>query len=332
MEELKYPTKDVYEGPLLIGAEELRKLDVVIEKQWQKLMEWHTEKVEEEADRRIADSLQPSWKDLSKDAAIAKVAQEYEWRNSERHVEVQFRGDKTTSAETFEKLLSRPAVKDLLPTSFSVTLEKGPIKAEIEPSYDAYSTNGYSVEINSSTQIAYEVKEALGRWLGGVSPKWWLRWWAKATRPFPLQWALVFLLGYILLIIWGVSDSPREIALQAYHSKLQHEAAILLEDGHVAEDEVLDALRINLELATDYLPADTVVAPRRFPKVWLWALGLSVVLALLLSFRPRFGIAIGKGSVRVKAWRVWLKFVGGTLPLAVLTYLFLPWLGKWLWG
>jgi len=91
-------------------------------------------------------------------------------------------------------------------------------------------------------------------------------------------------------------------------------------------------LRINLELATDYLPADTVVAPRRFPKVWLWALGLSVVLALLLSFRPGFGIAIGKGSVRVRAWRVWLKFVGGTLPLAVLTYLFLPWLGKWLWG
>lgn len=328
MTELKYPTEDVYEGPFLIDIKELLELDTILEKQWQKLVDWHTQKVEEEANRRLADSSQSLRKDLDKDDVIAEIVHEYDWRRSERNVEVQFKGGKTVSATTFEELLNKPFVKDLLPISFSVILEKGPIRAEIKPSYNGVD---YSVTVNSHTQVAYEVKEALGQWLADISPSWWLRLWTKITKLFPFQWALVFLFAYVFFLIWVFSDSPREIALQKYHSKLQHEAAVLLNDGRITEDEIPDAIRISLELTTDYLPTDTVIAPRRFPKAWLWAFGLSVIIALLLSFRPRFGIAIGKGAARVQAWRVYIKFVGGTLRLITLNYLILPWLGKLLW-
>jgi len=332
MEQVRYATEDVYEGPFLIDANDLQKLDTVIDTQWEELEQWHRSNVEEEADQRIADPQYTSYRDLDRKEVIAKVAQDYEWRGSERNVEVLFRGDKAASDESFKKLLSRPDLRDLVPTGFSVTLRKGPIQAEINSSHRAFSTDGYSVKINNHCQVAYEVKAALGQWLSEVSPKWWMRWWAKATWVFPIQWVLVILLSYILFLSWVDSDSPREIALQAHRSKLQHEAVVLLEDGYVAEDEVPDALRISLELSTEYLPPDTVVGPRKFPTAWFWVIGIAVVLALLLSFRPRFELAVGKGSVRVKVWGVWLKFVGVTLPLGVLIYVVLPLLSTWLWG
>ena len=239
-----------------------------------------------------------------------------------------FKGGKTATAESFRELLSKPDIKDLLPTSFYVTLEKGPIRVEVKPDYDGVN---YSITINSQEQIAHEVKEALGQWFAGISPSWWVRLWAQITNFFPFQWALVLLLAYVFFLIWVSSDSPRDIALQKYHNKLQHEAAVLLEDGRITENEIPDALRISLEFTTDYLPANTVIAPRRIPKTWLWSLGLSIFFAVLLSFRPRFEIAVGKGSARVQAWCNYIKFVKGALSLIILNYLILPWLGKILW-
>lgn len=332
MEQLHYPTEEVHEGPFLIDRNQLGKFDEIVDAQWSRLCEWHRAQVEAEAERCIADPPYHSYTELSREEVIAKVEDEYEWRPNHREIKVQFKGGKSATAGTFADLVCRPDIEDLVPTSFSVTLHKGPIRTEIEPSYGSTTGSGYRVRINSQSELAHGLKAAFSNWLRNASPSWWVKLWARATWAFPVQWVLVLLVGYAFILVWGGSDTPREIAVREYRKRLGNEAGVLLEDGLIRDEEIADAIRISLELAVDYVPPDVEIGARRVPMPWLWALGISALLALLLSFRPSFGLAVGKGAPRVIAWRRWLGFVGGTLPLGIVTYFVLPWLGRFLWN
>jgi len=332
MEHLQYPTEEVRQGPFVIDVDHLKKLDELLEEHWAKLEEWHTRNVDEITDRRVESQPTKRHEDMDRDQIRAEIADSYEWKKSERKLTIGFKGGKKAESQTAKKLLARPDLAELVPEWFSLELTQGPITIKMESTYLASSTHGYSVSTNAQVNIAHEAKSAFGRWLGEITPKLWVRLWSKMTWAFPLQWGLFFLLLLVFFAVQTGADSPTEAARQQYQSRLRDAAAVLLEDGTLAEEELAEAARISLELATEYLPPDTELPARRVPKTWLWIIGVSLLLASILSFRPRFELAIGRGSRRVRIWKRWLRFVGYTLPIGALTYVGLPWLAWFLWG
>lgn len=316
MSRVEYPTTASVRGPILLDASDLDELDEILEKNWLELEKVQQAEIVREAAQRKASRSYLS--DTEIGDVIAQVAAEYPYDEATRDVTIDFRSGLSLTAETFAQVGRDPQAESEKPTGFKATLTRGRNTATItaSESYDLM------ISVSSGEGPIQETKTELCAWARSRQLPARIRFWSKIASDRPLVWMGASFVA-VALFFGGLSIGQEDFRAE-YQESLRAEAAELLSDGAISNDEQERAVAISLALATDYSPSPTSGKSVSFELWSTIAAAVIVVLAFLLSIRRRFALAVGVGTRQVSRWRTWYRFAGYTLPVVLLIQILLP--------
>ena len=317
MAQLVHPSSARFDGPFLIDRKRLVEFDQMIDREWEELEKWYEDQVRQEVVRLKSEK--SYYADKSNEEVRDSVLKSYEFSRCNRDVAIKCKKGKELKGKGFQEIARLPEAVELMPISFTATLERGPLTATIKSGSLDYKPE-LMIDVEPNCLYAQGLKSTLEGWVTGVSAPAWQRGWLKVTSAIPfLQWIPAALFLIIFLSALPTSDTARDAALSEYQDQLREDAHELLTDG-VSSEEVARAVELELALSTNYL-SPTCALPEvpvfRWPA--LLALILSVVFGVIASLRPRFHIGLGRGQAVIRRWRWWLRFAFYTVPLLLLS-------------
>ena len=198
--------------------------------------------------------------------------------------------------------LARNVVQPVSPTQFQVLQESPKLEFSVEP---------------SDHQSAPDLFGALQNWAADLAPSTSLRVWARYKPAFIILLLLWLLVGGLL-----PSFSSHAIPSRDNYAEYQDEARNILREG-VNENNQRKAIEIILAIASrnpleergfNWTPGRTY-----WPRYVLGA-----VILFLLSCSPSVVIGIWKGKLKLKRWRLWMKWVAGGAPVTLVLTILVP--------
>lgn len=308
---VSHPTEVSVRGPFLLNESELHRLDEVIDSVWKELGDGHEAELQDGARGLIAEIGPYEGQELQ--ATIEEIRDHYPYSQSERSVTVRFRSGRSITCETFQEIRRTSDVADETPTAFSVSLVKGEISASIESGDARVFSQGLKISVSSGTGQSQRAKAAFHNWAISARSPVLTRLWARVAADRG-----ILILGVMcLLLVWSyfaTNFGERDNGLAEYQALLKSEAAILLEDGQIDDEERRTAELILLSLSSDYLPATAQQSSRGLTVGLGVALTAIVTTGGLLFIRKHLALAIGKGTQQVGRWTMWYKVATLTIP------------------
>lgn len=322
MVKISFPTSRKVSCPLLIGAEELKGLDQIIDSYLDRIRE-DREKIIDEKARRTTDVHFGALK--KKDKTPEKKAEllaHYKHDASEevpeiRRVSLYLTRGREIQAETLSEAMSQPVGETEVPVGFSMSARIGKIDVRVSLSKFLRASLDIAVEPNES-ETAQELFGALSNWASAIEAPKWQQVWSEH------HW-----LAYVLLFLWllfGFVVQPLSHSSDAAKDSQRAEAHKLLAQGMNSANEQ-HALALLLAIESGYDPG---ARPEPLGvRYWGYVLVIALIL-ILVAIAPEVSIGLWKGRRRLNSWRVWMRVVTIGIPTLLVGSLLLPWILYWL--
>ena len=84
----------------------------------------------------------------------------------------------------------------------------------------------------------------------------------------------------------------------------------LLDQG-ITDQNYIEAIQLLLIIQSDYDPNSSAVETPAWFRVVLWG---GLLTSIVLSFKPKITLGIGRGNELITRWKIWLQIVGITIP------------------
>ncbi len=262
MQQIVYSTEETINGPWLINEEALSQLDVLVEKEYQRLRK-------------------------RKEAVIEKEVNE-DFNDLYMEYELNLGPGRTYVTDSLTQAMRDPAILGETPLALRLDLECGEVHAEFM--VDGYDGN---LDINVGPQgnaEAQELYSALRQWAMKWQAPFWQRVWHKH---FGLQWG-IWIVAILIAIfsILVISPSPREEA----RSKVK----ILLENG-ISEEEIYKAIELLLILESNVSESQLGTIAPSWLKALFWG-GLILCIILSVKPKIVIGIGKGIERLKFWKW------------------------------
>ena len=284
MPELHPPTEFSMRGPWLLSREVLLSLDSALDEEWERISA-RREALVAEHQSEASDRYLP-----------------YELKRSSKGVTLTLKSGAEFVSDSFAQALRDPSIASEVPVGFSASLEAADVRFKLSTSRwnDALQLTATP----SDNREAQEALVLLSQWMRDHCAPLWQRIWSRLSG---LQWFAWWLLLFVALSVIGAQSSPGE--------RLARARARDLIDAGINSANINEAVQLMLSLQMDYYPnAGKVMVPQWVGVTILGGLAVSIVL----SFRPRIVLGIGRGEQIIRRWRVWLRIIGVVVP----TFLF----------
>lgn len=175
------------------------------------------------------------------------------------------------------------------------------------PTLDLSVTPEYS-------QLSNEIYSIFDDWINSIKPPVWQLIWRK-LRGF--HWIILAFPMFIIVMSLTINYYD-------YRDTVVEKAQTILNDG-VSEDELTEALEILLSLEIDYKPKNYGIGDKSNHTYLIIILIFVLLLAIIWQFPPKVYLGIGRGSIVVRRWQNYIRFVFYTIPGLLITSV-LPWL------
>ncbi len=313
MPEIVHTTEISQDGPWLITRQQLLALDSIVESEWKKLLERREDLINAEVEKQLTSRLghpsKPGRKAEREEIRekLYDIAASHSAR--QRIAVIYLSDDRRVAVGSFEEALREPALLHERARGFSLYLRA----AELECTLKALASSTFlHIEVSPERDVAAKgLFAALRGWVDTVRPPIWQRLWLQA-RSFWGQWfAWVLALLITLFYIAALAPDTSAAARAARYS----ETLATLKSGVSATNQ-FKALELILSYTSGATPASkTVTVP-----IWaMWILCGGPLFCVALSFAPSVVLGIGKGEESIRRWNRWMKLVGVTFPLWVMT-------------
>ena len=235
------------------------------------------------------------------------IEDSWAYRNKKK-IEIEIGKAKRVTVNRLIDATKNLALENDLPTGINIELLTNDIDVSlsVEKSYNTLRLRVTPDDKEFSRKVFSDFND----WVNKYRPRRWEQLWNSL---YGLQWILFPIFSGVLITFASVNTTT-------YKSEAINVAHSLLENGlHI--DESTQALEILLTLETSYVPAEKVVSD----PIWLgYGILILFLTAIVLSIRPKFDIAIGKGKSRIYLWKWWIKLISITVPTFLFGTIFLP--------
>lgn len=316
---IQYPTEVDLPGPWLLEDQALLQLEQILDEEWNHLESRRNALIEDEANEKVQ-----QWQK----SGLLKTAKErkeklkefiedppYTLQRSKINVTLFLKNKGTYPTEKFSLALRDNALLDEVVTGFSVDMESADFRCRI-------STKSWSDELHidvspENTTEAREIYVSLRNWAEKNSPPYWQLLWKKIDN---INWYIWLCLVLIGAFIWSTTLSNSV-------TNAKQRARDLLDTG-ITQQNLTEAIELSLIIQTEYDPT-TPPVNKNIPswlKILFWS---GLILNILLSFRAKTLLGIGKGRKLIINWKIWNKLVGITIPGLLFTSFVWPLLVEW---
>ena len=305
-----------FQGPHLIGRDELLDLGAILGKLWPKLELARQSDVDDWVREEVAKTHAAGWTNFTE--AMARDRIPYDLRNSKMTVVLELDSGAECRAESLEHAINELFESEHSPKSLAATIESGDHSIKVNLSPGLAGRRAVSVEPPSS-DLAKEAFVELCAWFDRSRP-------SAVARVYkliaPIGWMLVVAIAVIAF--WQASaGSSTPIDLKP--------AEALLVDG-ITTNEVPKALELILRksygLATP-APVRNEQDPTDLFRAYLIA-GAILLVVLTSLVVPDLSIGLGKKARgRIRLAKGWLKYVALGVPGVACTLLLWPLLSNW---
>jgi hypothetical protein len=297
MGEIYYSTHSEIQGPWLLDVEALRDLDAVIDEAWDRLEQRRLSKV----------------KHLNQEDAYVP----YPLKITNKELTIYTGKDKTYITDSFDTALGDLKLLEQVPVGFDWKIESGEIRCRIRAGMSSFGRDSSLVIDVTPSEFsdARELFVSLHQWATFKQPPYWQRLWTRLAGSLPVIFPLLFsITSFIRLAI----PDPTTQAVKA-------QAMDLIEQG-ITESNIHEAVDLLLKLEVDYTVAYSGQSVNWFIPVLI----IEAVIFIILFIRPRLILGIGKGRAVLKRWRIWLHFVGVTVPALIFSSFLWPIFVDWI--
>lgn len=314
MEEFIHKTEKSIPGYWLIDEEAIKELDSIIEKSWSNMLLQSSQKIEDELHTKTeALNADDFYKENQnkKEAYINEHRTYLESRYSEKTKEIKIILS-DSRAMKFDKLSD--AAKNLtldteLPIGVDIKLDNSLIKVEIK--LKSKYSNDLTIQTTPETDsLSKDIFSELHSWANKYKPSKWEQSWDNLHGYIWIFFSMAF--SFLVYLI-PHRDST-------YKTEIINNAHKLLENG-ITNKNNNEALEILLTLQTSYVPANKIITT----PAWIGYLFFGLLaVAIIMSIKPKFSVAIGRGKTKVKQWKAWVKFISITIPSFIFLSVIVP--------
>lgn len=287
-------------GPILLELIDLERLDDIIEKEWNVISNDLEIKKKEEFERQKIKYPSIDEKDF-----MNQIESSFGFRK-EKHLVIKCKTGNTIVSNTFKDASKEPAIQNEIPESFELIMSAGEFSTKI--SLKQYSTDELSIKITPedysySRDLIYDLK----KWVDTFKPNLGMKIW-KSLHDF------IWLIFGLICGMFSWIIIPQITSNELYESGKQ------LLKGGIDNSEINKALEIILAKEIGYNPNNISKDSTKTSIVILSILLFSLLLAITFSFIPKTNMSLGKGEMKVKKWKTWLKILFFIIPV----YIVLP--------
>jgi hypothetical protein len=303
--------KKSFQGPHLLGRDELLGLGNSLDSVWQKLERERVTSTEQWIDDEVQRTHLAGWNSFTREMALDRIP--YDLRKSEREVVLELSNGSECRAESVDAAINELYESENTPKSFVATIASGQHSLKVELSSGFLGERRVSVEPPSS-QLSKEIFVELCAWFDRNKP-------AAVARTYkalaPIAWSLV--IGVAVIFSWQ--------SFAGGGPQFDSEPVADLLVGGISEAEVPRALELLLRSSYE-LPSPVEGKKALDPSVLLRAylIAGAIFLVVLTSFVvPDLLLGLGrKGRARLAFSRWWLTYACVGVPALVCTLLFWP--------
>jgi hypothetical protein len=310
MKGLQYSTHDTLEGPWLLEANALKNLDAILSKHWE-LLESRREQfldlaVDDEYKKYELQFINSSAEDVREKLEIFRRSHPV-YSISYFQIYIHYKKSRYF-CKKFESAFRERSLLDSVPIGFVVEFNSAEIKCKLDLEED----NGLSISITpedcvESQNLFLDIYE----WAIGHRAAYWQRLWGRiANRGFVPYLGTFILLGIIFLVMNFTQDNSDIL-------KAQTTAQELIDKG-IDNSNIAEAVRLLLQMQ---VVGQTTI---EFPNWFRVILIICTIIGLVIPFRPRVVLGIGRGQSYLRLWKLWLTAVGITLPSFAIYNFVLP--------
>ena len=226
--------------------------------------------------------------------------------NDIANVFVHFRSGKSTKYQSFEEVIKDTDLSEQLITEVEINYIRGYNSLSLNITKSRFSSGiEYKISVKDE-KIKDDILFILDGWINKSKPSKIIQIWGN----FDLILATLFTIISILIYV-----STLKTKQELYSKILERNALELIKNG-IDETTQNEAIRIILEYSTKYVPPDfqTEVLTKTNWSIII----ILVIIGIVLGFRPKTNLAIGKGKNIVKFWELWMKILFVSIPTSII--------------
>jgi len=293
---LIYHTQLTVNGPWLIDSKALKELGEIIDRSWLRF-----EKLKEDAIKsQVAGEINGrSYKDpedrKTDEAEIEERIRRYYGAHG-KSITLSLKDNKSYRAESIQAALTEADLLSEESNGLAIELRNDQLQAMVD-------VDKLDLRIRTSPPtdaFAREIFVTLREWAEKNKAPLWQRLWRYVV---PFHWVAWLL----ILSFSGLIHSASRLSAG---SQRGGEAVKLLEGG-LAEEELNKAIELLLRSEFGIVTSSNSDS---LPSWFFAIICIGFVVAMILSFRPKLAIGIGKGNTKIAIWRRWLRFISITVP------------------
>src|SRR3990167_9354058 len=317
MKGMIYNTEFRIDAPLLIDRKALENLHAIIETTSGKIFKINDEDLEKEVDRVFLQEYASHYKgrtvveiEESKKEIRRLIADRYE---KYKNITAELGENKSFSVETLKELVSAPELSQENIKGLIIKYGVRNVSVLIEFGHFSWSSGLLIRTSPEADEFSKEIFVELRDWAYQNQAPPWQRLWKKIQG---FHWAI-----FVLIIFFSsfFIQTSQDIVLENH----KVEAHKLLTKG-ITNDTLSQAVELALKIQSKYIPELQKQKEQSFNKRSIVLLKVYLLMAIILSILPTLVIGIGKGSLKIKYWRWWLRTVSITIPGLIFTTFFLP--------
>jgi hypothetical protein len=310
--QLSYPTEIKEDGPWLISAEQLERLDAIVDIEVSELRISAEARLSTYLNERIERwSADVSRTEEEKENLIERLRREEKDKfQIARTIQFYLSDGKKLQAGKFAEASLHPETMNCRITRLEMQLSSG---YQYFGGVDCALSLGrfgdglrLSVE-GRDEEERYRLFNSLRRWVEDARGPAWQRYWIWTVSK-GIHWLVFFIIGAVISSSALYASTASSPYVEAAHS--------LLSKG-VTTNDTSKALEIILALQSKYKPG-----PIRM-SMWPYELWFAAfIFCVILSIRPKLEIGVGKGRHRIRRWKMWSWLVAVYVPGLFFTTMF----------
>jgi hypothetical protein len=298
--------------PWLLDREQLLELDRIIEQQWESLLKYRENKIEEQVEVEAKKNDKKTREKIRQDI---EYYHEYNFLKSKNLT--LFNSDETQiKTSSFSSVLQNPDIENRTVKGFRYRIKCAGIECELFLS--PYNSN-ITLDVSPGTiEEARSLFVSLKGWINRAKSPLWQR--IARGCFFGMWWLILF---FTLMISFQIFEEK----IMPDWQQIKH-AHYLLEKG-IDNNDVSDALATMLAIVSEYeKPKSYTIFS--FPSWYICLLIAFSFLCFILTFLPKTVIGIGKGEETIIWWRRWLHLISYTIPILILSSFVWPKITDWI--
>jgi hypothetical protein len=319
MKDIIYSTELKIDGPWLINKDALSELGTIIDESWHNLNQRKSDIINERVKKYLEEERKKGRLDkltedeLKKEEDFARKQATSWYRTQDKNIIFKLGRDKTYATDSISTALKEQALINEEVTGLDIKFGSAEILAEVsvDKDYEKLLILTQPEREDASKELFVRLREWAIKYRAPI----WQRLWKQL---YGMQWFI--LLGIIILSSILVPDSNKRIMSYA-----KNEAQKILSDG-VEESEIKKAIELLLIIQSKYSPN---VEENNYPMWFKLLVWVGIIVSVILSFRPKLIIGIGKGNEKLKLWTRWLRFISITIPGLIFGSIIWPYVSEW---